>query len=108
MDEFTKEVVITALRDMFQSRNFNICTIDKCLKLAGSIPDGHEYDSLSALHCISWKDMSPELRKEVFDRTRGFFAGRGFDLSALEMIFNKDSQVFELESKKKRRFLGII
>ena len=104
MDIFTKEIVLTALREMFKNTSFSICTIDKCLKLTNSIPDAHDYDCLSALHCISWKDMSSELRQAVFDKTINMFSCEGFDLSALEMIFNKENAVFELNRSKRKKF----
>ena len=104
MDAFTKETVLAALSKMFTGGYFDICTIDKCLKLTRSIPNGHDYDCLSALHCVHWKDMSPDLRKTVFDTTIKMMLCDGFDLSALEMIFDEEKKVFELHEPKKSRF----
>ena len=104
MDDFQKEVVLTALKKMFQDSSFNICTIDRCLKISGAIPTAKDYDSLSALHCISWKDMSLDLRTAVFKKTINIFSQEGFDLSVLEMAFNKERNVFELKQPKKKIF----
>ena len=104
MDDFTKEVVLTAIRDMFKGNSFSLCTIDRCLKLTGSIPDSKTYDSLSALHCISWKEMSVPLRKAVFEKTIEMLTCEGFNLSALDMIFNDEKGTFELGSSKGKLF----
>ena len=104
MDDFTKEVVLTAMKKMFQGSHFSICDIDKCLKLTGSIPNGQDYNALDALHCVYWKDMSPDLRKAVLDKTITMFSCEGFDLSSLEMMFNEDKKIFELKQPKKKKF----
>lgn len=107
MNDLTKEVVITALRHMFEKGWLDICTIDKCLKLTGAIPDKRDYEILSALHCIHWSEMSQGLRQEVYDKTIAMISGTGFDLSSLTMVFNKQKNAYELKQPKKRfRLLG--
>jgi len=104
MEDFIKEVVLTAMKKMFQGSHFSICDVDRCLKLTGSIPNGQDYDALSALHCINWRDMAPNLRETVFEKTVAMLSCDGFDLSTLEMMFNEKQKVFELKQPKKKRF----
>ena len=110
MNEFEKEAVITALKKMFRGSHFNICTFDKCTEIAGAIPAGRDYRALSALHCVDWGDMSPGLRDEVYERIVGTFQLEGFNLIALDMVFNEGSKAFELKKPPKKslrlRLLG--
>ncbi len=105
MDDFTKEVVLTALKDMFQSSSYSICTVDKCLKLTRSIPGG-DYNALSALHCVKYQDMSPGLRKSVFEKTIAMLSLEGFDLTALEMEFDQNQGCWQTPKKRRFKLLG--
>jgi hypothetical protein len=105
MDIFEKESVLTAMKKMFKGSHFNICDVDKCLKITGSIPNQRDYNALAALHCVNWSEMSPELRRAVLEKTVTMLSSEGFDLSALEMIFNEKQKVFELPRKKKFKLL---
>lgn len=65
MNEITRLVVGTAMRDMFQKGYVNICTVRECLKLAGILPVGSAYDLLNTLHCVHFKDMPAELTAQI-------------------------------------------
>ena len=65
LDETARLVIGTALRKMFESNRFSICTVDDCLKVAGVIAPKQPYQLLHALHCVEWGAMPPELRKRV-------------------------------------------
>ncbi len=101
MNDFQKEAVITALKHMFKGTHFSICDIDKCLKITKTIPNQIDYEALSALHCIHWSEMSPELRKLVLDKTIKMLSSDSFDLSIIDMAFDKKSEVFKIKEKKK-------
>ena len=103
MDEFKKEVIITALKKMFKSSYFDICTIDKCLRISNIIPSANNYDCLSALHCIHWKDMSSGLRQEVFDKVIEMFQGRQIDFSILDMMFDENTSSFIPKTVEKKK-----
>jgi len=107
LDDFQKEVVLTAMKKMFQGSHFSICDLDKCLKITGTIPDKKDYDSLHALHCVDWKDMSPGLRQAVLERTVSMLSSDRFDLSALEMRFNNNLKCFEVQLPKAKGILSI-
>lgn len=46
----------------------------------GARPPRADYDALSALHCVDFKDMPPEFRATVFAKTMTLFAHEGFPL----------------------------
>lgn len=92
--DFRLEAVKLALKKMFTSDYFDICTVDCCLKITGAIPDKSTYDGLRAIHCVHWKDMSSSMRNEVFKRTLNMVAGEGFDMSAIDMKFDNMREAF--------------
>lgn len=75
LDELTRTVIGVALQKMFNGGYFDICTVDKCLKLAGVIAPKREYDLLHALHCVHFRDMPPELARRVPDMITACFNG---------------------------------
>jgi len=90
MNDFQRMAATTALKDMFENSNhFNVCVVDKLLKLTGCIPDKKDYQALSLLHCVSWVDMEPELRQMVQLKTMQMFDTPGFNLEAIENVFKK-------------------
>lgn len=96
MENLEKEVLKTALRKMFKDGHFSICTIDKCLKLSNTIADKKIYESMSALHCVKYSDMSEDLRKWLFENTLLMFNGNGFDLSVFDIMETKKSKTEEV------------
>lgn len=65
MDETTKLVIATAMRNMLNGGHISICTIRECLQLAGITPRGRAYDLLNTLHCVKFKDMPAELAVQL-------------------------------------------
>lgn len=61
MDAVKAMAVNVALKNMFSRGYFDICTINKILKLTNVVPRSEDYDLLNALHCCDFKDMPPEL-----------------------------------------------
>ena len=92
---------------MFQGSHFNICDLDKCLRITGTIPNKQDYDSLSALHCVDWSAMSPQLRQGVLEKTVSMLSSESFDLSVLDMALNEDKKVFELQKPKIKGILSV-
>lgn len=86
MTEFEKQSIAIALKKMFQGTHFNICTVDNCLKIAGVIPLGKDYQVLAALHCIDWKDMPLDFRNQVFVNTLDLFRHAGFQLEQIAQL----------------------
>lgn len=63
MDDITKMVIRAALAKMIRDGYMDICAINKILKITGGFPNQKDYDLLSALHCVHFSEMEPELRR---------------------------------------------
>lgn len=101
------EVLKTVLKNMFEYHCFDICTIDKLLKMTGCIPDKNTYSKMSALHCIKYSDMSDELRKWLYRETIKMFTPNGFDLRVIDAVFETDSnlKIIDITDQPKKSFL---
>jgi|GEM_PF-3032639 len=98
IDRFEKEAVLVSMKDMLQSGHFSICEVDKCLDITGTTPNQRVYRALSAVHCVSWKDMSPAFRRAVCEKTISLFPS--LDVTALNMGFNEKGKVLKFQKKK--------
>lgn len=65
MPETRQLVVMQAVEHLFKARHFSICQIDRVLELTGGSSRSEAYSQLSALHCIDYADMAPELRERL-------------------------------------------
>ena len=92
MGNLEKEVIKTALKKMFKENHFNICTIDKCLKISNTIPDKSVYNNMSALHCVNYSEMSNDLRKWLFENVILLFNNNGFDFSIFDVMPMKEEK----------------
>ena len=117
MENLEKEVIKTALKKMFKENHFSICTIDKCLKISNTIPDKSVYNNMSALHCVSYSEMSEDLRKWLFENVVLLFNNTGFDFSIFDVMPIKEdrnnesdvyvvSEIRELKKSKIQKLLG--
>lgn len=82
MDRIEQLACETALRDMIAKGHFSICTIDKILKISGSVPDKRSYEILSALHCVNYSDMPAGLVQELPELIRSALGGPIIDIDA--------------------------
>lgn len=94
MNDFQKEAAITALKVMFDSNYFDICTVNKCIKLSGCIPpDPKDFQALNALHCVHFSEMSHNLRNMVLAKTMQIFETPKFDTEVIGALFKTDSKM---------------
>ena len=118
MENLEKEVIKTALKKMFKESHFNICTIDKCLKISNTIPDKFVYNNMSALHCVNYSEMSEDLRKWLFENVILLFNNNRFDFSIFDVMPMKEekknesdvyvvSEIRELKKSKIQKLLGL-
>lgn len=66
--------VNAAMKQMLEHGYVDICAIDKSLRLLGIPAGGRAYSILSALHCIHFAKMEPQLRAlipELLDEAFG-------------------------------------
>ena len=86
MDEFKKEAIRIALREMFRKGSFSICTVDTCLEIANIPIPRDEYETLRALHCIDYSEMPPDFRVQLFQKIIGLFEYPTLEISEFEIF----------------------
>lgn len=85
MNEIEAETVKVAIEDLFDRGSFNICEIDKIIKITGVRPLGRVYNCWSAMHCIDYGKMSAGHKKWLFDSVLETFAQKPtFDMAQIE------------------------
>jgi hypothetical protein len=65
------------------ARHFSICDFDKMCHVAGVTLSKRERDALALLHCIDWRAMTDETRREA---TRLILETFGGDVGAWEAV----------------------
>ena len=66
MNEVQILAIRAALAKMMREDGYlNICTVDKILAVTGGIPRREDYELLRLLHCVSFRDMEPELLRGI-------------------------------------------
>ena len=56
-------VVETALNHLFEKKWFDVCTLREIIEVMGVSRDTDAYKQLSALHCVHYDRMSPEMKQ---------------------------------------------
>jgi len=93
MNAFQIEAAKTALKHMFEKEYFDICAVDKLIKLTGCHPDRNDYQALSVLHCVHFNEMSDDLRQMVYLKTIQIFDNEGFDTDLIGGLLNDTKQL---------------
>lgn len=65
----------TSVKVMLDKGWMDICVIDQILRMAGTIPNKRDYDTLRLLHCVSFKDMPPELQESLPSLIKSVLSG---------------------------------
>jgi disulfide oxidoreductase YuzD len=110
MEHIKQQAIKTALKQMFSNQSFSICTIDDLIKLTNVVPDAKVYRIMHTQHCIKYSEMPKELREWLYLESVKMFAGEGFDLSIIDAVFDRDSNVKIIrldspEQTKKQNFI---
>ena len=63
--ELKQEIAITALNNMMRKSFFSICEVRDAANLLGIPMHGEAYDTLKALHCVDYAQMSPAVRAAI-------------------------------------------
>ena len=62
-DDLKHATVLAALNDMVRRGHFNVCTLDRCADILGlQLKGSEQYKLLSALHCVDFAAMPPNVR----------------------------------------------
>jgi hypothetical protein len=104
MNEFEKQSVVVALKKMFTGGYFSICTIETCAKVIGCHIPSDIHNTLHALHCVNWSDMTPPFREEVKQKVLSALSTPILDLSTIDVYFSAIEQIEDTKTEKKRLF----
>lgn len=64
--DLTTEVAITTINKLLKKSYFSICDIDRVAQMLRINPrNSSAYDILSALHCVDYADMTPNVRNAI-------------------------------------------
>ncbi len=69
-----------AIKNMVKKGWVDICTIKTACGLLGTPQRGEDIDVLTALHCIEFADMPPELLKALPELLRRVLTAEGFEM----------------------------
>lgn len=86
---FERMALQTALKNLFDAGHFSICTIDNMLKVTRTVPNGRVYQSLRLLHCVDYKDMPPELLRELPNMVAEIFKGPLLEAPGMNLVFDE-------------------
>lgn len=103
MNAFQTAAAKTALKHMFEKDYYDICTVDKLIKMTGCHPDRKDYQALNALHCVHFNEMDSDLRQMVYLKTIQIFDTEGFDTDLIGGLFNDTKQL----NRETRNCLGL-
>lgn len=65
MTDIDKEIIKTALKNMFDKGWFDICAFDNCVRIACVYPSPELRERLHALHCVHFNAMPQPVREWV-------------------------------------------
>jgi len=82
MDEFHKQAALLGLKKMFEGKHFDICVVKEALTIINGHLDKKDEAAMRALHCVDFKDMSPDLRKMLFTKV--------MEVLSAEPLFNTE------------------
>lgn len=108
LSELEARTVAVATKNMLSGSRFSICDLDKLMQITGHTDKkgSREYNSLSALHCIAWADMGPELASMVREECLQILQ---LPEAAIDVEFEEVKPSAGAASKpKKSRFLRLI
>lgn len=93
MEKHQTEIISLALDKLFNRKgHFDICTVDKLAKTLGTNCDSHpDYKFLSALHCVSYGEMSADLKAKLPEMVMSVLSSRfetGLMAKALAAVHN--------------------
>ncbi len=63
--ELKQEIAITALNSMMRKSYFSICAVRDAAKILEVPINCEAYNTLNALHCVDFADMSPAVRQAI-------------------------------------------
>lgn len=74
------------LRELFTGHHFNVCKLDKLLKLYNITPCADIYHALHALHCVHYCDMSRDQQERIYATVLSLFTVETFNLELIDHL----------------------
>lgn len=84
MTTIQAEIIRSVLITLFSGQIFNIRYLDDCIRITNTFVHPKLYNELLALHVIRYDNMSPVLRRWVFETCIGLFSENGFPIDQLD------------------------
>jgi hypothetical protein len=103
MDDLNVLAAKAAIGKMITDGYFSISAVDKAMKLLGCPRGGNEYDILSAIHCVNFRDLDPALYAAIPGLLNIVLRNDAIDWGC---VFREPSTAPLLEAKKQDR--GIV
>lgn len=75
-----------ALRKMVEGDYFDICTIDKIVRMLEVKPDRGVYEVLSTLHCVHYNQMPAELLERLPELIHKVLTSPAFEASRINVV----------------------
>ena len=80
LTDFERKTAEFSLRRMFRVDGWvDITVLRSIIKISNIIVPPREFEMVSMLHCVHWRDMEPEYRNEVAKIIIGWFAIEPFE-----------------------------
>lgn len=88
------------------SSYFDITTFDQMCKVYGALPDRRAYNALRLLHCVSWRDMDADTRREAMRAIAQTFTSDAVLIDMMAEVFSEPTKTAEEKPSLLRRLTG--
>lgn len=108
--DLTRLAAGAAIAKMFRDGYLSICTIDEVIKTFNVTPEKEAHQILRLLHCVNFRDMPAEVRKNIPDLLARCFQGMEIDRIAIEQLLPRPPRERDITPEARRggflSFLG--
>ncbi len=98
--EENKRVAAFAMEKMFEGKTFFISDVDKALKILGRAGSGPAYDKLSALHCVKFGEIPPDILERVPIWINEVFGGPRLSVAMIPALFEGNAELPLIEDTR--------
>jgi len=80
--EFEQNIICIALKKLVTNSHYNICDLDKLIKIFEVQKIDSLYAYFSLMHCVDYKDMGEDVAEELIDKTLAYL---GIDVNVIDV-----------------------
>ena len=80
--EFEQNIVCVALKKLVSAKHYNICDMDKLIRIFDVQKVDALYDYFCLMHCIDYKEMGDKVAEELIDKSLLYL---GIDLDVIDV-----------------------